>query len=170
MSYWSGGHYIDSCTYDGVSLASVASGSNGGSANVKVWGAALGSNSSGSKTVSITMDSSTQEIAVGVVVFSGVNQTTPVGTVVNMQGSTLGTYDLDVTASSGDVIVGQGATFSSLITPSAGQTVQWYENAGGSNTDGHCDTKPAVSSTTNIEYAFSANKPYIVMGIPILQL
>lgn len=132
---------------------------------VELWG--IKNVATGSKQVSVTLDGATSDNMVsGTICFTGVNQSTPLGTAAKAEGA--GTNaEVIVTSATGEMVVdgvrshGSGST----VTVGAGQTERYSaadatynEEAGGSHENG------AASVTMNWTVSDDA---WVIVGVPL---
>jgi len=122
-----GAQTVSGITVDGVAATQVAS----ARANVTVASADrwyIKNPNSGTITVTATLSASAVA-AIGVISFTGVDQTTPHGTAVAATGSSAAP-SVTVTSATGEVVVGgfaQKASATTTTTAGTGQTKQWDE-------------------------------------------
>ena len=130
---------------------------------------------SGAGQVDITFNSSGSDgvdsgIVAGVSFFSGVNQSTPLGTYVTANGGTSSTSTEATAPLTG--LNGNELVFDSLFrggtaaqTPGAGQTALW--NTGVTNARGAASYEQAASSTVTMSWT-STNGQWIIIAVPII--
>jgi hypothetical protein len=142
---------VASVTYDGQLLSSVGSinhqGSGGDDSRVEIW--SLINPPAGTHDVVINFSASLQRYAVGgVITFTGVHQTDPLGTFASSNGDG-SSASVTATAGPDDLLLGVFAceTCTSVSFNSPGIN-QWNEVAGGGNTIGAGGTVEGASSLT----------------------
>jgi len=162
------GETVSSVTYNGVALTQVGSRANATDARVEIW--RLIAPPTGTHDVVITFSSELSSASrAGVMTFTGVNQTTPLGTFASAIGSA-SPATVNVTSAANELVfdtVGtesQSSPFS--LTVGAGQTQRWssvsmgYDRflAGGSTEPGAASVTMswAIVPTTSIPWAIAA--------------
>ena len=119
---------VNSVTYGGQALTLIGSQDDpGGSSRVELW--YLLAPPTGTNDIVATFADTTRAIG-GATSWSGVNQTTPLGTAVFASGSD-GSATVTVTSSVGEVVVDALSANGNTATPGTGQTQRWNLNQGG---------------------------------------
>ena len=159
---------VNGVTYGGTALTNVADNQGAGNQNrASVW--YLLRPPSGTATVAVTLSGSTSVMA-GAVSFSGVDQTTPLGTAAVANGTSA---NPSVTVSSGsrqlviDVLASNGDA--GALSAAAGQTEQWNGGTGtaGGDVRGGGSTQPGAASVT-MSWTLNASKSWSLIGVPVL--
>lgn len=121
---------------------------------------------SGANTVAVTWENIEDELAAGAISFTGVDQTTPVGTSATANGAS-GVPTVDVSSESGGIVVDNIYGNGSTATPTAGtgQTRRWGElvaagAAGAGSTE-------AGAATVTMSWADADWGEWIVGALPI---
>src|SRR5436309_684242 len=137
---------VSSVTYAGQAMTSAGSAVNASGAGAHIY--YLVAPPTGPNTVVATLSGSASGMSVGAVTFTGVNQTTPVGTFASATGS--GTAaSVTVTSNSGEIVVDTvSSASSSTQTPGAGQTLQWTSPGTQGGDRGSISTEAGASAVT----------------------
>jgi hypothetical protein len=145
VGWWTGGVSISSITYNGVSLASMVSGTHEGSNGFQaIWG--LVAPATGANNVVVTFSASCEH-AVGATSRNGVDQTTPAGSSNTASGSSTGPT-VDVSSASGEVVIDVCSAFSTTFAQGTGQTERWdLGNSGGIEEAASSDEAGAATVT-----------------------
>ncbi len=140
------GPAVSSVTYSGQSLTLVGS-RVGGSAPVRIEIWQLVNPTSGTADVVVTLSSNADGVSVGATTFTGVDQTTPLGTFASAIG-TSNTPSVNVSSALGelvyDVVAGKN---SGTLAAGSGQTGLWDVNASGQSR-GAASTEAGAASVT----------------------
>jgi hypothetical protein len=165
------GETVSSISYNGVALTQVGSSTNATDARVEIW--RLIAPPTGTYDVVITFNAELSSVArAGVMTFTGVNQTTPLGTFASATGSA-SPATVNVTSAANELVfdtVGsesQSSPFS--LTVGAGQTERWnsvimgYDRflAAGSTEPG------AASVTMSWTIVPASSVPWAIGAVPI---
>lgn len=160
---------VTSVTYAGQSLSLVARRRNGstGTGNItltELW--RLVNPPTGSGTVAVTLNGSSLGWVAGATTFTGVDQTTPLGTVAVASGST-GTPTVNVASASNELVFDVMAReWPGTATPGTNQTELW-EQSDADDVLGAASTKAGAASVT---MAWSTNNntyPWSQIAVPI---
>ncbi|OGH16329.1 MAG: hypothetical protein A3C97_03240, partial [Candidatus Levybacteria bacterium RIFCSPHIGHO2_02_FULL_37_11] len=144
---------VSSITYNGVSLAPIPGCQYTSYTNLEMW--YLANPSSGSNTVSITLNGSGTWIA-SAVSYSGVAQTDPFRASCQTESGSSGTdATLDVTSQYGDKTIDliNYPAFSPTLAAGSGQTDRWNVAYGGGNYRAAYSDESAAGATTNMGWA-----------------
>lgn len=116
---------VSTVTFAGTALTNIASANQGSSVSVSLW--YLVNPAAGTGTVTVTTSGSARFVA-GAVSYTGVNQSSPLGTAVTDKGSA-SSASLTTTSVANDLVVDllahRGDLTTNPITPGAGQTARW---------------------------------------------
>ncbi|MFM9882760.1 MAG: DUF4347 domain-containing protein, partial [Burkholderiales bacterium] len=162
-----GGRTVTGVTYAGQNLTLV--GAQTGGANpvrVEIW--RLINPPSGTANAVVTLSGNADGISVGVTTFTGVHQTTPLGTFASAIG-TSAAPSVNVTSAAGDlvydVVAGKDAT---SLTQGAGQTELW-EVANGSGDERGAASTEAGAATVTMSWSktTSATAEWAIGGVSI---
>jgi hypothetical protein len=158
---------VSSITYNGIALNKLTTGDNGYT-YTELW--YLKAPPAGTYNAVVNLSASKQRVAVGVVTYYNVNQTTPFGTPV-VSLVTGGSVSITVSSSTSQLIMdflghNTGTANGEIYTPGSGQTALW--NLDNGNNLSVSSTKPGQSgSTTLSESSTSSPDNLVYMGIPI---
>ena len=161
--------YVASVTWNGTPLSHVVSISMSDDARAEIW--YLKAPETGTYDVVITLDGDetdpTQYSHAGVISFTGVDQTTPLGDTSTYQGDpALPGPSLVVDSSTGDVIFGVAAVENQTFTGVGdGQTAHWLLQSG--ITGGGGTTKPGEDTSTTISFTYSVPDHVAMVGVAI---
>lgn len=149
-------------TYNGVAFTAVPS----GSATINNYSVTLYyliAPATGSNTVSVTTTGAVNDIGIGVISFTGADQTSPLGTANTATGTS--TTPSVIVSSAADQIVVDGLTIvhSGTLSVGASQTQRWniiggygYLKSGGSTETGAASTTMSWSNSTSQDWALAA--------------
>jgi hypothetical protein len=170
----SGGETVSSITYNSVGLTPVGTATEGTGSRVEIW--RLIAPDTGTHDVVVTFSASLDQTAkVGVMTFTNVHQTTPLGTFVGANGNSLGPATVDVSSATNELVfdtvgcrrVGTTGCLSLTVDPS--QTMHWTEQqpdglgyrAGGSTEWG--------AATVTMSWTFTGTEaaPWAIGAVPI---
>jgi len=154
-----------SVTYGSSTLTQVGSIKNGTNAAVYLY--YLLNPTSGTDIVSVnfTQAVSSKGCVIGVVTYSGVDQTTPLGTYATNSGNSTSASVTVSSASTQLVIDVLDARQNTTVTPSSGQT-KVYGDIVLSEVDGLSSTKAGASSTT-MSWTLGASHEWALLAVPI---
>jgi hypothetical protein len=153
-------------TYDGTPLAIVDSATYSNDARAEIW--QLIAPSVGTYDVVITFSSNLSYGAVaGAVTFTGVNQTTPLGTFVSATGSSAGPATVDVSSATGELVFDTVAceTCTSL-TVGGGQIERWNLSQAGLHAMGAGSTEPGAATVT-MSWGLETADYWAIVAVPI---
>jgi hypothetical protein len=164
----SGGRQISSVTYSGVNLTQVCTGSV--SDDARVWIYRLIAPPVTTANVVVTLDgavASSGKITAGVMTFTGVDQTTPLGTCVTDTNDS-SPHAVTVTSATNelvfDVYASEDAAMTMASSPS-GRTQRWNRTT---NSDGGGgSTAPGASSVTMTWTANSGSSHWALAAVPV---
>jgi hypothetical protein len=161
----SNNYSVASITYNGVALTKVGSVVRKSAARTEIW--RLIAPPTGTSNVVITFNSSVTSGAVaGVITFTGVNQTTPLGTFVSATGSS-GTASRNVSSAVGEMVFGVvDARTSSSLTQGAAQTERWDLTAGSGNSHGAGSTQQGAVAVTTA-WSLGSSADWAIGAVPI---
>lgn len=139
---------VSSVTYGGTALTLVGAQTSNGNAKTAIY--RLIAPASGTANVVVTLSGNPGKGAVvGVMTFTGVNQTTPLGTYASAVGNST-TAALNVTSSNSELVFNVVSAQNVNVNNVAGQTQRWNVNTASENT-GAGATKPG-SATTSLSW------------------
>ncbi|HEX9895911.1 MAG TPA: hypothetical protein VGA78_18410, partial [Gemmatimonadales bacterium] len=170
---------VSSVTYNGVGLTQVGSVASATDTRVEIW--RLIAPATGTNNVVITFSANVINGAkAGVATFTGVDQTTPLGTFASANGNSAGPATVDVTSATNELVfdtVGcEGddlGTLCSSLSVGAGQTQRWNLTAAEPGTSGAqtlaaASTEPgAVSVTMSWSISPASAVPWAIGAVPI---
>ena len=162
---------VTGITYGGQALTVVgtaAQGTGGDNARIEIW--RLVNPPTGSNTVSITFTDAVNEegATAGAASFTGVHQTTPLGTFASAVSSgTADTPTVNVSSAVGELVFDTVARKQNSLTVDPGQTQRWHLCTDGtcSNVDGGTSTKDGAASVTMTWTP--DNKRWAIGAVPI---
>jgi hypothetical protein len=169
-----GSETVSNVTYNGVGLTPVGSATQGIGSRVEIW--SLIAPATGTHDVVVTFSANLEETAkVGVMTFTGVHQTTPLGTFVGANGNSLGPATVDVSSATNELVfdtvgcslVTNGCT---SLTVGAGQTQRWLEQTpdGAPGYRGGGSTEPGAATVTmSWTIGGTASSPWAIGAVPI---
>jgi uncharacterized repeat protein (TIGR01451 family) len=166
---------VSTVTYSGQSLTRAGFGQNAADAEdrAEIW--YLMNPPSGTANVVVTMTgaSNPESIVVGATTFTGVHQTTPLGTAVGTgvpDGSGAGSPSVTVASATGQLVfdtvaVDQGAT----LSENSGQTQRWDVSTGTGTEDtrGAASTKAGAASVTMAWTSGDTSQAWAIVAVPI---
>lgn len=150
-------------------LTLVTSASAAVEARSQIW--SLTAPVSGAGQLQVVINSGTADgdaIVAGVMTFSGVDQSTPLGTAVNAIGANT-SATVNVASSAGQLVFGSvSADDSRALTLGAGQTSGWNLSAGGSGdgVTGAASTE-AGAATVTMSWTLGTSDDWAICGVPI---
>ena len=151
---------VSGVTYNSVALSLVGS---QGSASFKMWIYGLVAPDTGTHDVVVTFSTAPNNGGVvGVETFTGVNQSTPLGTFGSASGNGT-TATVDVSSATGELVFDTlGSRWT--VTAGAGQTQRW--NASSSFTTGSGSTEPGATTVT-MSWGISQTDDWAIGAVPI---
>lgn len=120
----SAGQTVSSVTYAGVGLTFIGAQSNGTNSRIEMW--RLLAPATGTNSIVVTMSAGAHFVG-GAASFTGVDQTTPLGTFVSATGNT-STPTVNASSATGEVVIDTLAMRGSadtITSVGAGQTQRW---------------------------------------------
>ena len=160
---------VTSVTYDGVSLTLVGTRQNDDDSRVEIW--RLIAPPAGTANVVVNFSAGLDESAViGVITFTGVDQTTPLGTFVSNIGNST-TASVSVSSATGelvlDVVSAEDDEVEGSISAGSGQT-QYWDLRGTSSPDlwGGGSTEPGAGSVT-MSWSVEESDQWAIGAVPI---
>jgi prepilin-type N-terminal cleavage/methylation domain-containing protein len=145
------GEAVSSITWNGTNLTLVGSRitTDTDDGRIEIW--KLVAPATGTGNVVVTFNRAiTQEAVAGVVTFTGVDQSTPLGTFASNAGDNTTVGTLSVPSASGETVFGVICAEYESLTASSGQTEHW--NAYFSSTAAAGGTKVATSSSVTMSW------------------
>jgi prepilin-type N-terminal cleavage/methylation domain-containing protein len=148
---------VTTVTYGGTSLTKVGEGVNGNDAMVYIY--SLVAPAPGAADVVITFDSALDEGAIaGVMTFTGVEQTTPLGTFASASGNNSTPASVNITSASGELVFGVVSSEYEAFTASSGQNEHWNMSISGAATNGAGGTDagaPTVAMSWSLDPSYN---------------
>lgn len=169
VSHWNGGapRQASSITYGGQALTLGRREKNAvGDDTAEMW--YLNNPPSGANNVVVTMNGTTQGWKIGAISFSGVNQTTPLGTWTGANG-TATPATISVASASGDIVIDCLEYFSDgTASPSVGanQTTHYSDEAT-QDVWGASSRETATGTSTTMNWTLSANHEWESVGVAV---
>jgi prepilin-type N-terminal cleavage/methylation domain-containing protein len=146
---------VTSVTYNGVALTLKGTETNSDDARVEIW--SLVAPDTGSHNVVITFSAAlAQEGVAGVMTFTGVDQTTPLGSFYSVQGDDTATASLDITSADGEFVYGVIAAEYDALTSDSGFDEQWNMSVDGTSTNGAGGTTNCGAATVPMSWSLVA--------------
>ena len=156
-----------SVTYNGTALTLVGSRVNGNN-NVRVDIYQLVAPDLGTHDLVVNFASAPDAATVGVQTYTGVNQTTPLGTFASQQGNN-NSASATVTSAGDELVFGAVAVDSGTnfdLLPGTGETERWdLFQTGGANGGG--GTEPGAAGSVALSWSWSTNSRFAVGGVSI---
>jgi|GEM_PF-2380773 len=151
-------------TYNSVAMTSVATSTNGGlTVNLFYLVAPTG----GANTVSVTLSGTANAVICGASSYTGVDQTTPLGTAATATGTSV-TPSVNVTSATNELVVDvMAATVISTPSADASQTSRYatFVSAGSKSTGSGSSDEAGASSVT-MSWSISS-APWAIIGVPM---
>ncbi len=152
---------VTSVRYNGINLTRAGFASNSDEARAEIW--YLLAPPSGTFNVVVNL-SGEADVVIGAATFTGVHQTTPLGTLVGRTGDS-STPSAPVSSAAGEwVFDTMAAREVSSISVGAGQTQVW--NTGVSGLRGGASTEPGAASVT-MSWSMNESKKWAIAAVPI---
>ncbi|MGH7408186.1 MAG: DUF2341 domain-containing protein [Candidatus Methylomirabilales bacterium] len=157
---------VSSITYNGVGLSSVGSrATSDSSARIEIW--RLVAPATGANNVVVTLSSDPHAMTVGVMTFTGVDQSTPLGTFASATSDITSSVSVAVASAAGELVFDTMVLESSSnrdLIPGAGQTERWdlfqAGLAGETSSNGGGSTAAGAASVT-MSWSFPVDKSAI---------
>ncbi len=147
----------DPVTYGGTPLSKVGERANSNDAMVYIY--SLVAPAVGTADVEITFDSALDEGAIaGVMTFTGVDQTTPLGTFASAQGDDSTPATVNISSASGELVFGVASSEYEALTASSGQDQHWNMSISGASTNGAGGTDagaPTVAMSWSLDPSYN---------------
>ncbi|EMI15641.1 Laminin G, subdomain protein 2 domain protein [Rhodopirellula maiorica SM1] len=159
------GETVTSVTYGSQNLTLVGVEENG-DARIEIW--SLVAPDIGTANVQVNFSGTTDGNTVGVTTFTGVDQSTPLGTFASNSAASGGTATTTVTSAADEVVfsvVAVDDTVDYNLIPGTGQTERW-DLLGGGDISGGGSTQTGAAST-NVEWTWSGNDNWALGGVSI---
>lgn len=151
-------------TYNGVAMTKVSSVTNS-TAHAALY--QLVAPATGANNVVVSFSSTMDDVVVGAVSFTNVDQTTPLGTAVTNTGSST-TPTVSVTAVVGNVVVDVvGHTGTTTPTVNGSQTQMWNSAGGASNSRHFASRETAGGTTVAMDWSGAANSAWASVGVAV---
>lgn len=171
MSQNSGATTVSTVTFNGQSLTRVASATDAGNIRAELWRLVAPPITTANVVVSL---SANERPICGATSWTGVDQTTPLGTAATASGTTSGSGtnqpSVDVSSASNEVVhdvLAVDAT--NAVAVGAGQTQVWSQSSSGSVTTvrGAASTEPGAATTTMSWSGVPNSTGWAIVGAPI---
>jgi hypothetical protein len=160
---------ISTVTYNGVALSFVGTLNGGGSYGETVWIYQLVAPATGTFNVVASFSTAPSNGAVvAAVTFTGVNQSTPLGTFASAAGISGTTASVNASSASGELVFDTIAYWGcNSVTVGAGQTQQWNVNyCVPGHITGAGSTKPGAASVT-MSWTLQYSSSWTIGAVPI---
>jgi hypothetical protein len=159
---------VSSITYNGDALSSVGSVAQGTSARVEIW--SLVAPDTGTHDIVVTFSTVLKRNAlVGATTYSGVHQTTPLGTFVFDANTSAGPATIDASSATDELVFDTVACKDcGSLTVGAGQTQRWnlVQGTGGDSVYGAGSTEAGDTNVT-MSWTLGASKDWAIGAVPI---
>ncbi|HEX9676925.1 MAG TPA: hypothetical protein VGA07_13200, partial [Anaerolineales bacterium] len=162
---------VSSITYNGTSLTLVGSAQQSNDARVEIW--RLIAPDTGTHDVVISFSASLLLGAkAGVATFTGVHQTTPLGTFASANGDSAGPATVDISSASNELVFDTvGCEGCTSLSVGAGQTQRWYltalENSNASFQElAGASTEPGAATVT-MSWTLGATNAWAIGAVPV---
>jgi prepilin-type N-terminal cleavage/methylation domain-containing protein len=138
---------VTGVTYNGTALTQVGERNNGNDAQVYIY--ILVAPDTGTHNVVINFSSALDEGAIaGVMTFTGVDQTTPLGTFASAVGNDSTPATVSISSASGELVFGVVSSEYEALTASSGQDERWNMSISGAGTNGAGGTDAGAPTVT----------------------
>ena len=155
---------VTGVTWNGTALTPVGTEANDDDARVEIW--RLVAPSTGTHNVVVTFSAALeQEAHAGVVTFTGVDQTTPLGAFVSDNHDSSTPATVDIPSASGELVFGVVASEYEGLTASSGQDERW--NLAVSSTYGAGGTAAGAAPTVTMSWNLDAAQHWAMGGVSI---
>ena len=162
---------VSTVTYNGASLDPVGAATEGTDTRVEIW--RLLAPATGTHDVVITFSASVRNGAkAGVMTFTNVDQTTPLGTFVPANGNSAGPATVDVTSATDELVFDTSSCEGcSTMTVGPGQSQRWAVNALEGSTSilqtlARASTEPG-DTTVTMSWTLGATNAWAIGAVPI---
>jgi prepilin-type N-terminal cleavage/methylation domain-containing protein len=138
---------VTGVTYNGTALTQVGERNNGNDAQVYIY--ILVAPDTGTHNVVINFSSALDEGAIaGVMTFTGVDQSTPLGTFASSIGDDSTPATVSISSASGELVFGVVSSEYEALTASSGQDERWNMSISGAGTNGAGGTDAGAPTVT----------------------
>lgn len=151
---------VQSVTYGGVAMTNVGTATNGAQIS-SMW--RLIAPATGANNVVVTLSGGGTDIVAVATSYTGVDQTTPLGTPVTATGNSV-TASVAVTSATGEIVVDSVSSNLGTLTVGEGQT-QRGNGVGGDN-QGGSSTEPGATSVT-MSWTIGSSSAWASVGVSI---
>ena len=159
---------VTGVTYNGTALTQVGTVNNSDDARVYIY--SLVGPDSGTHNVVINFSSALNEGAIaGVVTFTGVDQSTPLGTFASAQADDSTPATVNIPSEAGELVYGvASAEYEAFTTASSGQNQHWNRSISGADTNGAGGTDTGASPTVTMSWELDpAYNHWAIGGVSI---
>jgi hypothetical protein len=166
---------VASVTYNGLSLSLVGTRTNSNDARVELW--RLIAPPTGTHNVVVTFTEGNEPspaglnraAVIGVITFTGVDQTTPLGTMASAIGTDNNLATVNVSSAANELVLGVvSAENANSLTVGAGQTEYWNVVSPAADDEyGAGSTEPGASTVTISWTLGVSNQEWAIAGVPI---
>jgi hypothetical protein len=157
---------VSSVTFNGSPLSLVGTATYSNDARAEIW--QLVGPDLGTHDVVVTFDATLRYGAVaGAMSFTGVNQSTPLGTFAGNNGFSAGPATVNVSSGTNQTVFDTVACEScTSFTAGAGQTEIWNESASGGSVMGAASTEPGAATVT-MSWTLGSSDYWAIGAVPI---
>jgi hypothetical protein len=120
----------------------------------------------GTQTFQLTFSGSVSYVLTGVTPYTGVHQTTPVGTSAESHTGGITTHSVNVTSAAGQLVVDTAALLTVVgVAPGAGQTQQWSVD---NTSQGLYSSTEAGAASVTMSWSWTNPEVIMLIGTPLL--
>lgn len=160
------GETVTSVTYNGSALSPVGSAQQGTESRVEIW--SLVAPDTGAHDVVVTFSAQlSRNASIGIATFTGVDQSTPLGSFASANGNSAGPATVNVSSATNELVFDTVACQQcSSLSVGAGQTQRWNLSVERGNHRAAGSTEAGASSVT-MSWTMGASRPWAIGAVPI---
>ncbi|NIS80518.1 MAG: hypothetical protein GTO14_10020, partial [Anaerolineales bacterium] len=156
---------VESVTYNAVPLTFVGARADADDARVEIW--KLVAPPTGTSNVVVTFSAAlAQEGMAGVMTFTGVDQSTPIGPFESASDHATHTAQVYLNSAAGELVFGVVDSEYRALTTDPGQTEHWNISVNGTSTNGAGSTKPGAS-LVDVKWTLSSADHWAAAAVAI---
>jgi hypothetical protein len=157
-----------SATFGGTSMTSLGLVHSGGSTAGLVQLFGLINPATGASTVTVTASGTTDTLSGGSVSFTGVDQTTPVGTAVTASGTSTAPSATVTGTTAGNMVAAAACTGTSTGFTASGNTSRWTKNVNGNTGAGNnAGSTAAASGSVSMSFTTGASDLWGAVAVEV---
>jgi hypothetical protein len=157
-----------SATFGGTSMTSLGLVHSGGSTAGLVQLFGLVNPAAGASTVTVTASGTTDTLSGGSMSFTGVDQTTPVGTAVTASGTGTALSATVASTTTGNMVAGTACTGTSTGITAVGNTSRWVKNVNGNTGAGNnAGETAAAGGSVSMTFTSGASDFWGVVAVEV---